>query len=126
MPNVECRMPKVLSSQGSFGIWHSAFGIETGRLMAKAAVATRTVDLEPIDRLEAKLKLLVGVIDRLRSEIARAAEENARLAREVDAARARASEAEGAGAELTALREERDLIRGRVDDMLKQIDALNL
>jgi predicted nuclease with TOPRIM domain len=94
--------------------------------MAKAAVATRGVDLEPIDRLESKLKLLVGVIDRLRAENTRAAEENARLARELEAARARITEAEGAGTELAALREERDLIRGRVDDMLKQIDALNL
>jgi FtsZ-binding cell division protein ZapB len=94
--------------------------------MAKAAVATRGVDLEPIDRLESKLKLLVGVIDRLRAENARAAEENAQLGRELDAARARITEAEGAGAELAALREERALIRHRVDDMLKQIDALNL
>jgi FtsZ-binding cell division protein ZapB len=94
--------------------------------MAKTAVAARTVDLEPIDRLESKLKLLVGMIDRLRAENTRAAEENARLGRELDAARARVTEAEGAGAELTALREERDLIRHRVDDMLKQIDALNL
>jgi FtsZ-binding cell division protein ZapB len=94
--------------------------------MAKTAVATRGVDLEPIDRLESKLKLLVGVIDRLRAENTRAAEENARLARELDAARARITEAEGAGTELAALREERNLIRSRVDDMLKQIEALNL
>ena len=36
------------------------------------------------------------------------------------------AEAEGAGAELVALRDEREQIRGRVDDMLKQIEALNL
>ena len=95
-------------------------------MMAKTAVATRTVDLEPIDRLESKLKLLVGVIDRLRAENARAAEENARLAGELEAAHARVAEAERTGSELTALREDRDLIRGRVDDMLKQIEALNL
>ncbi len=93
--------------------------------MAKA-VATRTVDLEPIDRLEEKVKLLVGMIDRLRSENARAADENARLARELDAARGRVSDAESANADVAALREERDLIRTRVDDMLKQIESLNL
>lgn len=93
--------------------------------MAKA-VATRSVDLEPIDRLEEKVKLLVTMIDRLRAENARAADEHARLARELDAMRMRLSEAEGAGSELTALREERDLIRSRVDDMLGQIEALNL
>ena len=93
--------------------------------MAKTAVAT-TVGFEPIDRLEEKVKLLVGVIDRLRGDNARAADENARLRGELDAARQRIAEAEGAGAELTALRDEREQIRTRVDDMLKQIEALNL
>jgi FtsZ-binding cell division protein ZapB len=90
------------------------------------AVATRAVDLEPIDRLEEKVKLLVGMIDRLRSENARAADENTRLTRELDGARARANDAESANADIVALREERDLIRTRVDDMLKQIESLNL
>ena len=94
--------------------------------MAKSAVATRSVDLEPIDRLEEKVKLLVGVIDRLRAENARASEENTRLARELDSARARLSDAESASSEMLVLREERDLIRSRVDDMLQQIEALNL
>ena len=94
--------------------------------MAKAAVATRPVDFEAIDRLEEKLRLLVGVIDRLRAENAKAADENARLARELDGTRSQIMQAEGAGAELTALREEREQIRGRVDDMLRQIEALNL
>ena len=93
--------------------------------MAKG-VATRAVDLEPIDRLEEKVKALVGMIDRLRSENVRAADENARLGRELDAARARVSDAESANADIVALREERNLIRTRVDDMLKQIESLNL
>jgi regulator of replication initiation timing len=90
------------------------------------AVAARTIDLEPIDRLEEKVKLLVGMIDRLRSDNARAADENTRLLRELDAARARISDAESVNADAVALREERDLIRTRVDDMLKQIESLNL
>lgn len=94
--------------------------------MAKSAVATRSVDLEPIDRLEEKVKLLVGMIDRLRAENAQASEENARLSRELDAARGRLSDAETASGEVLALREERDLIRSRVDDMLQQIENLNL
>ena len=93
--------------------------------MAKA-VAARAVDLEPIDRLEEKVKLLVAMIDRLRAENARASDDNARLARELDALRGRLAEAEGTGTELSALREERDLIRSRVGEMLQQIDALNL
>lgn len=94
--------------------------------MAKPAVATRSVDLEPIDRLEEKVKLLVGMIDRLRAETAQASDENARLTRELDAARARLSDAESTSGEVLALREERNLIRSRVDDMLQQIESLNL
>jgi regulator of replication initiation timing len=89
-------------------------------------VATRSVDLEPIDRLEEKIKLLVGMIDRLRTESSMAADENARLTRELDAARARLADAETASSEVLALREERNLIRSRVDDMLQQIESLNL
>ena len=91
-----------------------------------AKVAVRGVDLEPIDRLEEKVKLLVGVIDRLRADQARAADENTRLSRELDGLRARLTDAEGTSSELTALREERALIRSRVDEMLSTIESLNL
>ena len=40
--------------------------------------------------------------------------------------RSRLAEAEGTGVELSALREERDLIRTRVSEMLEQIETLNL
>lgn len=94
--------------------------------MAKAAVATRGVDLEPIDRLEEKVRMLVGMIDQLRVDNARAGDENARLGRELETLRNRLAEAEGTDAELSALREERDLIRARVNEMLEQIDGLKL
>ena len=94
--------------------------------MAKAAVATESVDFEAIDRLEQKLKLLVSVLERTRGDYARANDENARLRGELDAARARLTDAAGAGTELTVLRSEREQIRGRVDEMLRQIEALNL
>ena len=95
-------------------------------MLAKAAVATPSVDLAPIDRLEQKVKLLVSMIDRLRAENGRAVEDNARLGRELDAMRARVAEAEGVTPELDALKEERDLIRARVNEMLEQIEALDL
>jgi regulator of replication initiation timing len=94
--------------------------------MAKAAVATDSVEIEAIDRLEQKLKQLVGVLERTRNEYARVNDENARLRAEIEGARARLVEAEGVGSELTALRGERQQIRERVEDMLKQIEALNL
>jgi regulator of replication initiation timing len=94
--------------------------------MAKTAVATPALDIDAIDRLEQKLKQLVTVLDRTRAEYARANEENARLRAELDATRTRIADAEGTAAELTAMRGEREQIRGRVEDMLRQIEALNL
>ena len=108
--------------------------------MAKTAVATPSVDFEAIDRLEQKLKMLVTVLDRTRAESARvtdelararadyakANEENTRLRTELEASLSRLAEAEGVGGELTVLRTEREQIRTRVDDMLRQIEALNL
>jgi hypothetical protein len=88
-------------------------------------VATRT-DLEPIDRLEEKVKLLVGMIDRLRTDHAKATDDNARLSRELEAAKARLADADVQSGEMLALREERELIRTRVDEMLQQIESLNL
>ena len=46
--------------------------------------------------------------------------------RELDTALARLTAAEGSGAEIVALREEREIIKSRVEDMLAQIEALNL
>ncbi len=91
--------------------------------MAKQAVA-RTTDVEPIDRLEDKIKLLVNMVTQLRADQARAAEDNARLAGEIESLRARLTDAEGGYAELEALRDERDVIRTRVADMLSQLEAL--
>jgi regulator of replication initiation timing len=84
------------------------------------------VDLESIDRLGEKLKLLVAMVDRLRADNGRMAEDNARLSRELEAARSRLSEVETTSAEVSALREERELIRSRVGEMLQQIESLNL
>jgi hypothetical protein len=90
------------------------------------AVATRLVDLESIDRLEEKIKLLVGLVERLRASEGRLSDENARLVRELDTTLARLTASEGSGAEITALREEREIIKSRVEDMLAQIESLNL
>jgi regulator of replication initiation timing len=97
--------------------------------LAKSALATREldgVDLQPIDRLEEKVRMLVEMIDRLRAENARAVQDNERLANELNGFRARLADAEGTNVELKALRDERDVIRTRVNEMLQQIDSLNL
>lgn len=93
------------------------------------ATTTKTATpsaVEPIDRLEEKIKLLVSVIGRQRGEQSRLLEDNARLQREVESLRTRVADAEGKDVELTTLREERDQIRSRVTEMLQQLDALNL
>lgn len=86
--------------------------------------ATRTVDLAPIDRLEEKVKALVALVDRLKGDAARLAEDNARLAREVEGLHARLADAETASGEILALREERDLVRTRVAEMLEQLEGI--
>jgi chromosome segregation ATPase len=102
--------------------------------MAKAVVATRGVDLEPIDRLEDKVKLLVGLVDRLRAEGAQEKEEHARLRAEgaqekQENVRLRAESAQAneentrlrtesarAAEENTRLRAELESMRGRLSD----------
>jgi FtsZ-binding cell division protein ZapB len=86
----------------------------------------RPVDTEVLDRLEEKVKLLVAVIGRLRTEQARMSEELQRVSKELDAARARLQEADGASAEVSSLKEERDVIRARVSSLLEQLEGLNL
>ncbi len=85
-----------------------------------------SVDLQPIDRLEEKLTQLVQLVDRLRAENTRVADDNVRLMREVEGLKARLSDADNTGAELTSLRDERDAVRARVAEMLAQIDSMAL
>jgi regulator of replication initiation timing len=91
-----------------------------------AKTTTSSVELEPIDRLEEKLKLLVNVVERLKADQARANEENQELKAEVEMLRSRVAAGENLSTELSTLREERDLIRSRVGEMLEQLDALEL
>lgn len=79
----------------------------------------RTTDSEPIDRLEEKIRMLVGVVTDLRAE-------QTRLIEELDGLRARLADADGVTDELVALRKERDVVRERVAEMLQQIEDLNV
>lgn len=90
--------------------------------MAKVLAA----GVEPFDRLEEKIKLLVSTISRLKGEHARLADENGRLQRELTGLQERVAAAEHAGSEVAALRQERDVIRTRVGEILAELDTLNL
>jgi len=85
-----------------------------------------TIELQPIDRLEEKIKQLVSMIDTLRADRAKALDESARAQQEVTALKARLADSVGASAEASTLREERELIRTRVAQMIATIDKLNL
>ena len=88
--------------------------------------ATRTVDLAPIDRLEDKVRALVALVERLKSDAARLAEDNARLAREVEGLHTRLADAATTSDEVLSLREERDIVRTRVAELLEQLEGLSL
>ncbi|MEO7193189.1 MAG: hypothetical protein ABI051_19260 [Vicinamibacterales bacterium] len=85
-----------------------------------------TTEVQPIDRLEEKVLQLVGMIDMLRAERAKAVDEVARLSSELDVARSRLADASTVSVEVSTLREEREVIRNRVVEMISQIDKLNL
>ena len=64
------------------------------------------------------------MVAQLRADQAKALDDNARLAQEIDLLRSRLAEADAANTEVLALRDERDLIRSRVSEMLQQLEAI--
>jgi hypothetical protein len=98
----------------------------TSEFRTMAKTTARSIELEPIDRLEEKVKLLVGMIERMKTEQAQASQERQRLSAEVETLRGRLAANETLSNELSLLREERDVIRSRVGEMLEQLEALSL
>jgi regulator of replication initiation timing len=91
--------------------------------MAKTA---QSVEIDAIERLEDKVRKLVALVEEMRADRARLTAENRALGDEAGSLRKKLVDGEGAAAEVTALREERDQVRTRVRDMLAQIEALEL
>jgi regulator of replication initiation timing len=87
---------------------------------------TAGVEFDAIERLEDKVRKLVGIVEQTRTEHARLTAENKSLSDELSALRKKLVDSEGATAEVVVLREERDQIRARVTDMLAQIEALDV
>jgi regulator of replication initiation timing len=83
-------------------------------------------DLEALDRLEQKVRLLVAEMGKLRAEQATQAEENRRLSGELESALAKLSDAESGAAETAALRQERDQVRLRVAGILEHLEGLDI
>ena len=88
---------------------------------------TRSVDLEPIDRLEEKMKLLVGLIERLRGEQAQLdGRRTAGSARELDALRPACPTPKARAPSSPRCARSATSSATRVAEMLQQIEALNL
>jgi FtsZ-binding cell division protein ZapB len=87
---------------------------------------TPAVDLGVVDRLDEKIRLLIGAVERSRGEVQRLRTDNERLTREVATLTSQLTEAEGVSAQLDALRDERDQVRARVAEMLGQLESLQL
>ncbi len=85
-----------------------------------------SLSIESIDRLSEKVQSLIGVLERTRTELTRATEDNARLSQELDLLKPRLENAEDQGAQAQDLLNERDQIRTRVSEMLAQLDELSL
>jgi regulator of replication initiation timing len=62
----------------------------------------------------------------MKADQARTVEENQRLARELESMRSRLASTDSLTSELSTLKQERDVIRNRVTEMLDQLEALNL
>ena len=90
-----------------------------------AKTATRT-ELDSLDRLEEKIKRLVAMVEKMKTDQTRSSEENQRLKAEIEGLKARAATGDSLSTEIASLKEERDVIRTRVGDMLHQLEALNL
>ncbi len=91
--------------------------------MAKPMTAS---DVEALDRLEQKVRLLVTEMGRLRAEQAAQTRENRRLAAELETAQAKLTDADGARSEMEALRQERDQVRSRVAGILEHLEGLDI
>ena len=86
----------------------------------------RSSALEPLSRLEDKVKRLIALVERLQQEKTSAIGDSERLKSELDALRTRLAESDNADSEVAALRAERDQIRTRVTGVLEQLEAIDL
>jgi len=86
----------------------------------------RSSALEPLSRLEDKVKRLIGLVERLQQEKTSAIGDSERLKSELDVLRTRLEESDNTDSEIAALQAERDQIRTRVTGILEQLEAIDL
>ena len=84
------------------------------------------VNLEQIERLADKVKELIGLLEHTRGELSQTVEVNERLQLENESLRANLASAQSTSSDVSTLLAEREQIRERVQDMLKQLEAVNI
>jgi regulator of replication initiation timing len=87
---------------------------------------THTIDVESIERLAEKVRDLIGVLERTRSELSQTVEDNLRVSREVDDLKTQLSSAKSTSSDMAHLMDEREQIRTRVTAMLEQLEGINV
>ena len=90
------------------------------------AVTAHVVDLEQIERLAEKVKGLIGLLERTQGELTQTVDDNAKLQLELESLRTQLASAESSSSEMMTLLDEREQVRGRVQDMLQQLEALSV
>ena len=86
----------------------------------------KLADLEPLDRLEEKVKLLVAQVNKTRTEQEESKKENTRLQADLERLKALEAESSSNGNEIKTLLTERETIRSRVTDILARLKTLDL
>ena len=86
----------------------------------------KLADLEPLDRLEEKVKLLVAQVNKTRTEQEESKKENTRLQADLERLKALEAESSSNGNEIKTLLAERETIRSRVTDILARLETLDL
>ena len=89
-------------------------------------MSAHATDVEPIERLAEKVKGLIALLDRTRSELTQTIEDNRRLNQEIERLRGQLADAEQTGEDLSELQAERAQIRSRVTEMLEQLEGLQV
>jgi len=114
-------------SKGASGRTRTPTRVERGlRSEGPGMAKTQVVGLEPLERLEQKVRQLVGLVETMKGDQTRLGEENRHLRAQVDEFATRLNEAESASGELVALREERDAVRARVAEILEQLEGVEV
>ena len=87
---------------------------------------TQAVDLKQMERLADKIKALVDILERTREELLQKIQDNQHLQHEIESMREKLSVSVNTGEEMTTLLAEREQIKSRVNEMLKQLKGINV